>query len=76
MTYAMLDVFRYQIEKSISLREKFAKNLNVNVKDNRLKDILLNLYRILALNVLIHDCGDIYRAGYCYPNANVNMEKA
>ena len=37
---------------------------------------MLDLYRILALNILIHDCGDIYRAGYCNSKAIVYMQKA
>lgn len=63
MEYIQLYLFRDQVEKTV-------------VKDQRIKALLLDAYKIAGLQSLINDCGDVYQSGYFAPEAHKMMKAA
>ena len=56
-------LFRDQVEKT-------------EIKDEKIKAILLDLFKITGLQLLIKDCGDVYSCGYFAPEAQSMMKRA
>ncbi len=54
----------------------FDKLQKLSLKDERIKPILMDLYRIAALNSLREDCGSVFESEFLVPIANKNMKIA
>lgn len=63
LEYVMLHMYRTQIQSN-----KF--------KDPRVKEVLMDLFRISALHLLIADCGDLFDCEFFAPSANRMMKLA
>jgi len=61
--YIQLYLFKDQVEKT-------------QVKDQRIKAVLLDMFKISGLQILINDCGDVYASGYFATEAQSMMKKA